>query len=335
MIINKKDSIWDEFKGKWKKEATNPILQKGLPGSWDVFGAHIGSIIKHGDLWYCYYSGWNGNEMVDDTETIAIEIGLAISKDGIKFKKYDGNPVFCKGEKGEWDQQAVDDPWVIKIDDTFHMWYGGYPKGFLGIKIGHAVSKDGIHWTRKPKGFVLDLGPEGSWDEGIVNVPSVLKDGDTYYMWYSGLVNWPKRPEPHTFQMGLAISKDGNNWTKVSQNPVLGTGKNSWDSNFAYHGAVIKKGKYFVMCYAGTNEKLPTPSRSKIGLAVSLDGINWTKYNNNPILESEKSGWEYGGHESIWGPLLVERENSFWLYYSGHDGTYFRGGLAYLIPNKF
>ena len=81
-----------------KKKQLTRFCKKGCLGV-DVFGAHIGSIIKHGDLWYCYYSGWNGNEMVDDTETIAIEIGLAISKDGIKFKKYDGNPVFCKGEK--------------------------------------------------------------------------------------------------------------------------------------------------------------------------------------------------------------------------------------------
>ncbi|MEN6408366.1 MAG: hypothetical protein ABFD44_01475, partial [Anaerolineaceae bacterium] len=52
----------------------------------------------------------------------------------------------------------------------------------------------------------------GTWDEGSVGHPVVVKDGDTYYMWYTG---------GSGELLGFATSSDGITWTKGANNPVL------------------------------------------------------------------------------------------------------------------
>ncbi|MHC4271060.1 MAG: hypothetical protein ACYST2_01955, partial [Planctomycetota bacterium] len=39
------------------------------------------------------------------------------------FKPYHGNPVVTMGEKGEWDAGALGSMTVLKVGDTFHMYY--------------------------------------------------------------------------------------------------------------------------------------------------------------------------------------------------------------------
>ena len=64
--------------------------------------------------------------------------------------------------------------------------------------------------------------------------------------------------------------------------------KGEWDSYLAYHCYVVYLYGYFVMVYAGRNGEF-SEAPVKIGLAISKDGIEWTKYSGNPILEPEKN----------------------------------------------
>ncbi len=54
--------------------------------------------------------------------------------------------------------------------------------------IGHATSRDGIHWARQPAWqAVLRPGGSGAFDEAAVFSPRVVLDGDTARMWYNGV----------------------------------------------------------------------------------------------------------------------------------------------------
>src|SRR5262249_59122703 len=68
------------------------------------------------------------------------------------------------------------------------MWYAGRA-GVFGA-IGYATSLDGIAWTKYPTNqlplAVLMHGPAGSADSFRAADPSVLKDGTTWKMWYTG-----------------------------------------------------------------------------------------------------------------------------------------------------
>ncbi|MCH7771606.1 MAG: hypothetical protein IIA49_11425, partial [Bacteroidetes bacterium] len=63
-------------------------------------------------------------------------------------------------------------------------------------------------WMPHSGNPVMDFGPSGSWDEGALFLPFVIKDGDTLKMWYNGSGNLAAG-------IGYAWSVDGANWTRV------------------------------------------------------------------------------------------------------------------------
>ena len=91
---------------------------------------------------------------------VANNYGL-LEFDGVKWTKYEGNPVFSAGESGQWDDEYSVSVTVIKIDTLFHMWYTG---GGNFANIGYSTSPDGINWTRNATNPVLSHGGDGSWD---------------------------------------------------------------------------------------------------------------------------------------------------------------------------
>ncbi|RLC73904.1 MAG: hypothetical protein DRI61_17600, partial [Chloroflexi bacterium] len=72
----------------------------------------------------------------------------------------------------------------------YRMWYDGEQEiGDQGeelVRIGYAYSLDGILWTKYIGNPVIFNGGPGDFDEQSALDPMVIKDGNTYKMWYSG-----------------------------------------------------------------------------------------------------------------------------------------------------
>lgn len=47
----------------------------------------------------------------------------------MNWEKYDQNPVFSRGDKGQWDEGAIWFPTVEKIGGIYFLWYEGYGGG--------------------------------------------------------------------------------------------------------------------------------------------------------------------------------------------------------------
>jgi len=129
-------------------------------------------------------------------------------------------PVYC-----DPDDDWAKDPSVIKVGDTWYMYYTSanpWQDGGCGGKgpsrIDYATSPDGLKWTYQ--GVAIPKGKPGEWDEERPQAPAkpILKDG-VYYMYYAG--KNPKR----AVEIGYATSKDLKRWTKNPGNPVLKQGK--------------------------------------------------------------------------------------------------------------
>lgn len=67
-----------------------------------------------------------GSDRYDDYPWYA---GLAISRDLVHWERYQHNPVFSRGEEGEWDEGAIWFTTVEKIKGIYYMWYEGYGGG--------------------------------------------------------------------------------------------------------------------------------------------------------------------------------------------------------------
>ncbi len=187
---------------------------------------------------------------------------------------------------------------VLRIPQKLTVWY--------------AESEDGIHWQNIFNKPVLDNGEPGSWDENTVQCGAIIKINNLYYMYYNG---WQSPYGP--WQIGLATSTDGINWEK-HRAPILKA-----DSNYYENGAVsvIKyNGQYYMYC---SSSPYGDPSKIRINLAISSDGLNWNMYANNPVLQPSLP-WE--GNNVSYSSVIFDN-NRFIMIYSNEDRTEF--GIAF------
>jgi Leucine-rich repeat (LRR) protein/predicted GH43/DUF377 family glycosyl hydrolase len=286
----------------WTKHPDNPVMVPGSAGEWDEGIIAPGSVLYHNGSYNMWY--WGG-----DIGNVNLRIGHATSLDGITWTKDINNPILSPGPQGAWDGVAVGDPTVIFNDSIFHMWYEGTPTKSLseGMQIGHATSPDGIHWTKDTNNPVLEIGTSGKWDDQWVSQPEVIYNGSEYHMWYGGDNNTIEK-----MSIGHATSVDGTTWTKDAENPVLiSEASGDWDYPRVNFPKVIFDGTSFKMFYSGGDF-----AKWQIGCATSVDGINWKKYVNNPVLSNGTSGtWD--ASFAAFTPVIDSAGVKFKMWYLG------------------
>jgi len=190
---------------------------------------------------------------------------------------------------GDWDGLRVGTPLILLDDGTYRMWYVGKGLTFYGSgnSVGYAESTDGWSWVKYASNPVLEPGEPGEWDSAYRGRVAVLEDGGLYKMWYSG------GPSSGPWQTGYATSADGLDWEIYAGNPVLPAGPpGSWDEMESEGPTVIKDGATYKMWYHGCNADYSVCS---IGYATSPDGVTWTKYAGNPVLEATPGQWDESG----------------------------------------
>ena len=191
---------------------------------------------------------------------------------------------------------------------------------FVALLVGILISTSTkvfaqTEWTKYEGNPVLNIGSAGEWDDAGVFSPSVLTNGYTYQMWYSGLDGIKSRT-------GYATSTDGVNWTKDTLNPVLDVGSpGSWDDEEVLLASVLFDGSIYHMWYSGFDG-----IKLRIGYATSTDGVNWTKDTLNPVLDVGSPGtWD---DEDVVGCYVLFDGTIFHMWYSGNDGSFYRIGYA-------
>ena len=255
----------------WTKDSGNPVLSFGTFGSWEGEGAVLPSVIIESETYKMWYHGNNGG---------ISRIGYASSPDGVTWTKSESNPVLDLGPSGSWDAVSILEPTVLFDGSIYHMWYQGYDGS--NRRIGYASSPDGVTWTKSQANPVLDTGSVGSWDSSELRSPFVILDGELYRMWYTGF-------DGSIQQFGYATSTDGVTWTKHNGNPIMGRGVGgSWDDVWMASPRVIMDGSSYEMLYSAFDG-----SNVRIGYATSQDGLAWTKFDGNPVLNQGSLGsWD-------------------------------------------
>ncbi len=114
-------------------------------------------------------------------------------------------------------------------------------------------------------------------------------------------------------RLGYATSPDRIVWTKYANNPVMDVGPpGTWDDAGLLFGDVIFTSSLYQLWYTGWDS-----TNLRIGYATSPDGINWTKYAGNPVLNlGEASSWDTAG---VTSPTVVYHNNTYHLWYSGGE----------------
>ncbi|HSF81918.1 MAG TPA: hypothetical protein VLA49_11830 [Anaerolineales bacterium] len=148
-----------------------------------------------------------------------------------------------------------------------------------------------------------------NWDGLFVHKPSVLRDKSGYKIWYDGA------DFAGDIQTGLANSKDGVNWKKAPQNPVLDGEPGAWDASSEHAPFVMKDGNLYKMWYEGSDGNV-----RQLGYATSHNGITWRKYPGNPVLKAGPESYDLyvAGHGTL---LYEEGLYKLWYHAIGDQGA--------------
>ena len=282
----------------WENYDNNPIVKK-YGSTFDSRGVSVPFVLKEESgfkMWYASFPVETGGKMY---------ISFAKSLDGVNWEKHSYLPVLFPGEPGAWDDGHVGEPAVIKIGNKYVMYYGGFKAGSSEVwNIGRAESFDGITWVKDEEPIL-----SGRWDDwdGIISPQSVLKINNIYYLYYSG-----RNYNESSYKIGIAVSSDGKNWERFSNQPILKPDQ-VWEGLGVYYPEVHLLGDgSFEMYYmnAFSNE-------ASFGRAYSNDGLNWQKDAANPYIRT--SNFLDMQIEKIAYPRFIKSQNADLLFYTIFD----------------
>ena len=210
---------------------------------------------------------------------------------------------------------------VIEDGATYKMWYTHGTSDFTidgtTVAIGYATSPNRVTWTSE-NSTVLDGTGGGAWDDDSVGSPSVIKDGTTYKMWYTGGTT-DGSLSGTVPAIGYATSPDGITWTKHTGAVLDGTGGGSWDDDGVGSPCVIydsDDGKYKMWYTGGTTGGAPATTEPAIGYAYSDNGTDWTKH-TGAVLEKSGGDWDNSG---IGIACVVKVGLVYHMWYTGATG---------------
>lgn len=241
------------------------------------------------------------------TGSVHIYVGWGGTSNNYNWTDNPSNPVITGGNN-IYDYFGVAQPFVIYDEGKYKIWFYG-DEGSARKHVFYAESVDGINWNRHPQP-VLSPGSSGTWDSWAVHPGAIIKEDNIYKMYYTGFAN-----QYGPWYIGIATSTDGINWSK-KPTPIL-SGGSGWEFQIAAC-YILKHNNLYYLYYIGKNHP-----QYKIGLAISSDGVNFTKYSGNPILQNDKY-WENTG--VLW-PTIFTENNQYKMVYMDAQSRGF--GMAY------
>ena len=241
-------------------------------------------------------------------------VGYAESMDGYNWKTpylYSVSPLDTN--LTSWDAYTKGIGPVLKDGDQYLLYYYGFQNQSAYWQIGLATSLDGKHFAKRSDPVI-----KATETERLVVAGDIIKVNNMFYLYYTygdaSSTNYIKG-------ISLAISNDGVNWERYSQNPIL-TSTQNWEGRGIGHPSVIYDGNEFKMVYMDADG-------TGFGIATSKDGKNWLKSGINPVFTAKNTfqNWSRG----VYYPFLRKIDNKYKLFYTGNN---YLGELCIGIAEK-
>lgn len=120
-----------------------------------------------------------------------------------KLNRSFDNPILRPDPNSTWEAIASFNGSIVRDDSgIYHLFYRAISSDTNISTIGHAISKDKIHFTDRRQ-FIV---PEFFWERYGCEDPRVTKLDDKYYIFYTAISTSP--PSPMGIKVGVAITKD-------------------------------------------------------------------------------------------------------------------------------
>ncbi|MDQ3211797.1 MAG: glycoside hydrolase family 130 protein [Acidobacteriota bacterium] len=286
---------------RWQRASNDPIIAPRGDG-WESAGTFNPTVVEHNGQIVMLYRAQDRNG--------TSRLGYATSTDGIRFARRP-EPVLSPETEYEKDG-GIEDPRLVKIDDTFYLTYTGYNKKDAQLCL--ATSKDLLRWDRK--GVILPA-YKGRWNVGWTKAGAIVpeKIDGKYWMYYMGTT------ADKTDEMGLAYSLDLIQWTDALDAPVLPRRPKRWDSRVVEPGPTpILTPDGIILIYNGADDSLVY--RTGIARFDRSDPRRVLSRTDSPVFAPDAE-WEKVGQ--VANVVFVEgmlRQGARWLFYYGGADKY-------------
>lgn len=167
----------------FEKLGRGPVLPYSLDEPFVLSGPKIR---RFGGGWQLFYIAGRKWKMVDGRAEPVYRIRMAISDDGLNWKKHGHDLIETRIEEDE----AQASPDVFHAGGRYHMFFcyrhsEHYRSKAFGYRIGYAYSEDLVTWTRDDARCGIDVSETG-WDSEMISYPHVFELDGRIYMAYLG-----------------------------------------------------------------------------------------------------------------------------------------------------
>ena len=289
---------------KFTFDLNRPVFRHGGFSDWDSRHVGPGAVVFDGEIFHMFRNGYRGWPQRS-------QVGYMTSEDGFVWVDSEESPVFL----------SVDIPFenigptlltaaLLEEDGTWVFYFAIFNTNAsttLGIARATADSPTGT-WVMDEE-FVLQPGPEGSWDERSVSINDVIKTEDGYRMYFVG------DNQSRQTSIGLAYSEDGITWEKhndpattdamyADSDPILERAPDSWEVN-PQDPRVSVTPDGWVLFYSSFNGNF---GNQGYGIATSDDGISWTRIQEEPVMARSEIV------RNPWYPEFIYADGTYYFY---------------------
>jgi hypothetical protein len=167
----------------FQKQGAGPVLSCTPEEPFVLSGPKIR---RFNNLWYLFYIAGRKWKIVNERPEPVYKIRLAVSSDGITWKRLNKDLLPSVVEPDE----AQASPDVFFSGGKFHMFFcyrysEHYRSKAKGYRIGYACSSDLENWERNDAHAGVDVSESG-WDSEMVSYPHLFSLGERTFMAYLG-----------------------------------------------------------------------------------------------------------------------------------------------------
>jgi len=252
------------------------------------------------------------------------------------FIMYGDKPIVSKGQAGTWDDRFTDPGAVIYQDGMFHMFRNGFRDFPAESDVGYVTSLDGYTWTKQGDDPIIET-KDVPYAKIAMYASSVIwEDG----CWVLFFYTWDSNSFPSSSVIGritqCLAGPALTGWLPDPQ-PILKPGlTGEWDAKQVLAPHVLKTDNGYVMYYSGVGDS----GIQMIGMATSINGVTWTKYNDpattdklyvdsDPVFQpGDKGAWDAAW---VHQPRVFQTAHGWMMIYRGtsdRNGSIMKLGFA-------
>ena len=285
--------------------AANPILAPNETDAWEQTDVRDPYVLEVDGIYYMFFAGQDANGVSS--------IGYAVSENGRKWFRQASNPILTGSGEG-FDADGVTAPVVRLEDNVWVLYYAAIENGTRPTSIGRATAESLRGPWERSDIPILTIGDSPAWDSLSITPGSLMEVDGTKRLYYSGF------SADQVIGIGYAESTDGITWTKynnldttssvyLESDPVLPGGRrDSWDYIVFAPFVHIHNGEW-EMFYHGDPLSAGGSNQIGLGIATSVDGIEWTRA-EKPFLVSREEG------RFPHTPAAIEVGDYIYVYYA-------------------